>query len=270
MLLDGGSPSLPPSRLLHTVACDSMDHWFAPVKRRGELGFPCLLHCSTSHAIITVHQSSTMLNVYLPRTGAHQTWRCCRGGMQVAAQGERLISTSCFFFFFFFFDKLLLSGVLDAFTRRGTQRPLMQSSWRAVSCMVNVKDAFGPAVVSTPCKDTRPGGVLRVAFLKKNPTKQKKMWGKDGWWVSVFTYYIHKNHPELFNRVIATEIFQFLKQKCQTFAGLDCVNRLLFIIFDSKWRVLGILDHGLDKKTLWALGSCDRLINCEITSLPIG
>lgn len=39
----------------------SMDHWFAPVKRRGELGFLRLLHCSTSHGIITVHQSLTML-----------------------------------------------------------------------------------------------------------------------------------------------------------------------------------------------------------------
>lgn len=50
------SPLLP-----HTVVCDSMDHWFAPVKRRGELGLSWLLRCSTSHAIITVHQSSMML-----------------------------------------------------------------------------------------------------------------------------------------------------------------------------------------------------------------
>lgn len=61
-----------------------MDHWFAPVKRRSELGFSCLLHCSTSHAIITVHQNLAMLNVYLLWTSAHQTWRCCRRGMQVS------------------------------------------------------------------------------------------------------------------------------------------------------------------------------------------
>lgn len=63
---------------LHSVVCDSMDHWFAPVKRRSELGFSCLLHCSTSHAIITVHQSLTMLNVYLLWATARQTWCCCR------------------------------------------------------------------------------------------------------------------------------------------------------------------------------------------------
>lgn len=28
--------------------------------------------------------------------------------------------------------------------------------------MVNVKDASGPAVVSTPCMDTRPGGVFKA------------------------------------------------------------------------------------------------------------
>lgn len=62
MLNNSGIPLL---LLLHSVVCDSMDHWFAPVKRRSELGFSGLLHCSTSHAIISAHQSLTMLTVYL-------------------------------------------------------------------------------------------------------------------------------------------------------------------------------------------------------------
>lgn len=90
MLSSSSSPPL----LLGSVVCDSMDHWFAPVKHRSELGSSCPLHCSTPHAVVCVHESSTMLNVYLLRTAAHQTWSCCRQGMQVSGAWQHLISCS--------------------------------------------------------------------------------------------------------------------------------------------------------------------------------
>lgn len=88
MLSSSSSPPL----LLGSVVCDSMDHWFAPVKHRSELGSSCPLHCSTPRAVVCVHESSTMLNVYLLRTAAHQTWSCCRQGMQVSGAWQHLIS----------------------------------------------------------------------------------------------------------------------------------------------------------------------------------
>lgn len=88
MLSSSSSPPL----LLGSVVCDSMDHWFAPVKHCSELGSSCPLHCSTPHAVVCVHESSTMLNVYLLRTAAHQTWSCCRQGMQVSGAWQHLIS----------------------------------------------------------------------------------------------------------------------------------------------------------------------------------
>lgn len=137
----------------HSVVCDSMDHWFAPVKQRSELGFSCLLHCSTSHAIITVRQSLTMLNVYLVRTGARQTWCCCRRGMQAPPLSQLHSHPK---------KHLILRGGLISFIIRcpgccDTQRPLMPSRWHAVSWVASVKDTCGPAEVSTPCKDKRPG-----------------------------------------------------------------------------------------------------------------
>lgn len=157
----------------HSVACDSLDHWLAPVKPCSKLGFSCLLRYSTSHNIVSAHQSSMILHVYLLRTGAHQTWSCCRQGMRLSDVGRprqhlilRVASIS-----------LILSGVLDAFTHCGTQQlGSAAAHWCSLGdAPSNVKDKFQPPAVSGPCMDKAPGLVLKAqksVFITK-----KLKWG---------------------------------------------------------------------------------------------
>lgn len=153
-MLNNSGPPPPP---LRSVVCDSVDHWFAPVKRRSEPGFSCLLHCSTSHAIITVHQSLTMLNVYLLWTSAHQTWSCYRQGMQVSASNLLSRFDKLYYQVFWMFSQTV---ALD-------DRPSTQWRWHAISYMVNVRDMCPPAVVSRPCMDKKAGGLFGLYLTKK-------------------------------------------------------------------------------------------------------
>lgn len=133
----------------YSVVCDSMDHWFAPVKTPS----------SPPHAYFTAQ-------AHAPSSAYAEAPRCfmfifcgpvlTKHGLvadEVRPQRSLISRVG--------FDKASLSGVLDAFTYGGTRRPLMWSRWRTVSRVGNIKDMFPAAVVSRPCMDKRPAGLFR-------------------------------------------------------------------------------------------------------------
>lgn len=151
----------PPS-FSHSVVCDSVDHWFAPVKRRGELGFSCLLHCSTLHAIITVHQSLTMLKCLSSVAQCSPNMALLQTRYAGFSHPLRLILRAGLISFI-----IRCSGCFHMLWHSATT-DVVEVTYRLLhgECQRCVVVVFSqPAAVSAPCKDKRPGGVFRVDLI---------------------------------------------------------------------------------------------------------
>lgn len=148
-----------------------MDHWFAPVKRRSELGFSCLLHCSTSHAIIiiTAHRCLTMLKCL----SSVWTSALTKHGLVAdeVCRFQRLISRAGSISFIIRCSGCFHVPRHSAATADVVRGDIPSLTWRTS------KMCFHTAV-SRPCMDKRPGGDLQgwFDFLKSEMVWREQLW----------------------------------------------------------------------------------------------